>query len=248
MLNLGIIGYGGRAGGVISEILKTGEVRIAAITDIRNDEIKEKLDAEGYTDIRYYTDADMMIKSEKLDGVFVGTRCSMHTHFALLVAKYGLPLFLEKPVSTTDEDLMRLEGILPEMNEKTVVSFPLRLTTLCRKVKEIVASGKLGRIEHIQAYNNDWCTFYIMFEGVSDSSLLCVELFADGDYATTLYCHDITYNGMYNVARFIFCPGYPTDVTEDYYLIYKVRVVYNGQDVPDSRGNAVSIFVIEVTR
>ena len=154
MLNLGIIGYGGRASGVISEILKTGEVRIAAITDIRNDEIKEKLDAEGYTDIRYYTDADMMIKSEKLDGVFVGTRCSMHTHFALLVAKYGLPLFLEKPVSTTDEDLLRLEGILPEMNEKTVVSFPLRLTTLCRKVKEIVASGKLGRIEHIQAYNN----------------------------------------------------------------------------------------------
>ena len=53
---------------------------------------------------------------------------------------------------------------------------------------------------------------------------------------------------VYNVARFTFCPGYPTDATEDYYLIYKVRVVYNGQDVPDSRGNAVSVFVIEVTR
>ena len=101
---------------------------------------------------------------------------------------------------------------------------------------------------HIQAYNDDWCTFYIMFEGVSDSSLLCVELFADGDYADTLYCEDLTYDGVHNVARFTFIPSYPADATEDYYLIYKVRVVYNGQDVPDSRGNTVTVFVIEVVR
>ena len=154
MLNLGVIGYGSRAGYAIDEMLKTGEVRIAAITDLRNDEIKVKLDADGYTDINYYTDADEMITSEMLDGVFIGTRCSTHTDFALLVAKYGLPLFLEKPVATTEADLERLRGILPEMNEKTVVSFPLRHTTVCRKVKEIVESGKLGRIEHVQAYNN----------------------------------------------------------------------------------------------
>ena len=101
---------------------------------------------------------------------------------------------------------------------------------------------------HIQANNDDCCTFYIMFEGVSDSSLLCVELFADGDYADTLYCEDLTYDGVHNVARFIFRPSYPADATEDYYLIYKVRVVYNGQDVPDSRGNTVTVFVIEVVR
>ena len=66
MLNLGVIGYGSRAGYAIDEMLKTGEVRIAAITDLRNDEIKAKLDAEGHTDINYYTDADKMLKSERL--------------------------------------------------------------------------------------------------------------------------------------------------------------------------------------
>ena len=88
----------------------------------------------------------------------------------------------------------------------------------------------------------------VMLEGESDDSILCVELFADGDYAETLYCEDLTYNGMYNVARFTFRPSYPADATEDYCLIYKVRVVYNGQDVPDSRGNVVTIFVIDVAR
>ncbi len=154
MLNLGVIGYGNRATDVVEKLIKTGEVRVAAVTDIRNGEIKALLDSKGFSDVHFYTDADKMLADEKLDGVLIGTRCSLHTHFALTVAKYGIPIFLEKPVSTTYEDLARLETIVPEMNEKTVVSFPLRLSAMCRKVKEIVESGKLGTIQHVQAYNN----------------------------------------------------------------------------------------------
>ncbi len=154
MLNLGVIGFGNRASDVVDKLIKTGEVRVVAVTDIRNEELKLRLEVKGHTDVRFYTDADRMLTEEKLDGVLIGTRCSLHTHFALTVAKYGIPMFLEKPVSTTYEDLARLQTIVPKMNEKTVVSFPLRLSLLCRKVKEIVESGKLGRIEHVQAYNN----------------------------------------------------------------------------------------------
>ena len=154
MLNLGVIGYGNRATDVVEKLIKTGEVRVAAVTDIRNGEIKALLDSKGFSDVHFYTDADKMLADEKMDGVLIGTRCSLHTHFALIVAKYGVPMFLEKPVCTTYEDVARLETVVPAMNQKTVVSFPLRLSLLCRKVKEIVASGKLGKIEHVQAYNN----------------------------------------------------------------------------------------------
>lgn len=154
MLNLGVIGFGNRAMDVVDKLIKTGEVRVAAVTDIRNDEIRVQLEDKGFSNVHFYTDADRMMTEETLDGVLIGTRCSLHTHFALTVAKYGIPMFLEKPVSTSDEDLARLETLLEEMNEKIVVSFPLRLSLLCRKVKEIVESGKLGRIEHVQAYNN----------------------------------------------------------------------------------------------
>ena len=154
MLNLGVIGYGNRATDVVDKLVETGEVRIAAVTDIRNGELKEQLTAKGFSDVRFYTDAEKMLTQEPLDGVLIGTRCSLHTHFALIVAKYGIPMFLEKPVCTTYEDLARLEAVVYAMDQKTVVSFPLRLSHLCRKVKEIVASGKLGRIEHVQAYNN----------------------------------------------------------------------------------------------
>lgn len=153
MLNIGIIGYGGRMHDVMKCILKYPEVRLTAITDMRNDELRVEMEENGLKNIHYYTDAEEMLKNETLDGVCIGTRCSSHTHYALLVAKYNIPMFLEKPVCTTEEDLERLKGIL-HINDKVVVSFPLRLTRLLQNVKEIVDSGKLGSIEHVQAYNN----------------------------------------------------------------------------------------------
>jgi predicted dehydrogenase len=154
MLRIGVIGYGNRITGIVDKLISTGEVQLAAITDIRNDVIRDALEKKGTSGVAFYTDADEMMQKEPLDGVLIGTRCSTHTDYAVRVAKYGLPLFLEKPVCTNYKDLARLYEMLPSMNEKTVVSFPLRVTSVFEKVKEIVDSGRLGKIEHIQAYNN----------------------------------------------------------------------------------------------
>lgn len=153
MLRIGIIGFGLRIRGVYTKLHNTGEARVVAIADIDPEGARARAEEKDFTDITYYTDAEEMLQKEKLDGVMIGTRCSLHTHYALLVAKYNIPMFLEKPVSTSEEDLERLKSIL-HMNDKIVVSFPLRLTVMVEKVKEIIDSGKLGTVEHVQAYNN----------------------------------------------------------------------------------------------
>ena len=154
MLKFGVIGYGNRIGGIVDKLVKSGEATLTAVTDVNLDAAKAKAETNGYTGVTYYTDAKAMLDSEALDGVLIGTRCNMHTHYALLVAKYNIPLFLEKPVCTTEQDLFRLQSILPTMDKKTVVSFPLRTSAIFLKVKEIVESGKLGSVEQVQAYNN----------------------------------------------------------------------------------------------
>lgn len=40
-----------------------------------------------------------MLERERLDGILIGTRCSLHTEMALKVTPTGIPLFLEKPVA-----------------------------------------------------------------------------------------------------------------------------------------------------
>jgi predicted dehydrogenase len=104
--------------------------------------------------ITFYTDADEMLDNEKLDGVIVGTNCNTHTYFAKKVLERNLPLFLEKPVGTSFEDLRILAECEAEATAPTVVSFPLRVTPLVQEVKHILDAGTIGKVEHVQAFND----------------------------------------------------------------------------------------------
>ena len=160
--NIGIIGFGSRARGIweksiipYSEVEGNDKCRLVAIVDVRpEDELRAQLEVCGAPDARIYRDPAEMYENEKLDGVIIGTRCSLHTKMALINAKYGIPVLLEKPVATTDEDLALLESIVDKMNDKTVVSFPLRVAPIAVKAKEIIDTGVLGKISQVQGINN----------------------------------------------------------------------------------------------
>ncbi|WP_409343140.1 Gfo/Idh/MocA family protein [Paenibacillus sp. MBLB4367] len=153
-MKIGVIGYGARIRGVIGEVQKVEPgIRVAAIVDV-NPEKRQNVEQES-PGVRAFETPEDMLNGMELDGVMIGTRCSLHTTMALKVLPSGLPLFLEKPVATTMKDVLRLkEGYEASGNRKVVVSFPLRVTSLVQLVKEIVDSGKIGTIEHVQAVNN----------------------------------------------------------------------------------------------
>ena len=205
---------------------------------VYTDEPSRVIMDKGNGDFEYnYTEANLLGYDEKLGGYvarFTLTHMDIEQYFdcKISVAMYDLNYSLS------------LHDAGYDVHSVIVVKFP----EIEPKTYGINVDGYSTEGTHIRAHNDEWFDFYIMFEDVSDSSLLYVELYADGDYVDNVRCLDITYDGMYKVARFNFKPSYPADATEDYYLIYKIRVVYNGLDVPDSRGNSVSIFVMEVDR
>lgn len=156
-MKIGVIGFGGRARGVFKEMCKFDMgVELAAVTDINNEEVKIQLEKEGINgnNTNFYTEPDRMLSVEALDGVIVGTRCSLHSKMAVKVLEKNIPLFLEKPVATNMSDLNMLRNAALGTRAGTVVSFPLRTSGICRTVKEIIDSGKIGTVEHVQAYNN----------------------------------------------------------------------------------------------
>ncbi len=128
------------------------DLEIAAVADPDITGMTAKFEKRGYSPT-LYGDAESMLGSETLDGVMIGTRCSLHTPMALLAAKKNVPIFLEKPVSVSHEQLEELKTLLP-MSDRIVVSFPLRLTSIVARVKELLNEDTIGRIEHIQAWNN----------------------------------------------------------------------------------------------
>lgn len=157
MIRLGVIGYGGRAQGVISLIYKLNAgLEVTAITDVDENQIRERLKNQGRDPdkVAFYTNPDEMLDKEQLDAVLIGTRCSLHTTMAVKVLERNLPLYLEKPVATNMQDLVKLRDAAVKSSSEVVVSFPLRVTPLVQLAKEIIDSGRIGTVEHVQAWNN----------------------------------------------------------------------------------------------
>ncbi len=154
MLNVGVIGYGARVSHMAKALGMYGiPYRLAAIADPRAEEIRKAGDP-FLCDTAFYTDADQMLAETKLDGVMVGTRCYLHTEMACKVARYNLPLFLEKPVAITFEQLKTLEATFRNVTAPTVVSFPLRLTPIVQTVKQLIEADTIGTVEHVIAFND----------------------------------------------------------------------------------------------
>jgi predicted dehydrogenase len=154
-LRMGVIGYGGRIEGVIRNCIQVldSTAAVTAITDIRNDAIRKHLGAAAQG-IRFYDDADRMLDSEALDGVLIGTRCDLHTPMAVKVMARNLPLYLEKPVATNRDQILALFEASRSYTAPCVVSFPMRVTPMVLRARQLVREGAIGRLEHMQAVNN----------------------------------------------------------------------------------------------
>lgn len=160
MYKLGVIGLGTRIyDGVLPSFYDLSQdYCVTAVADINPEGIRERLQKKprpGYApDMKIYMDADEMLAKEELDGVVIGTRCSLHTSMAIKVMEKNIPIFLEKPVATTFEELNRLNEAKKKYNPLVAVSFPLRYSEIAVMVKEVIDSGKIGNVLQVVAFND----------------------------------------------------------------------------------------------
>lgn len=158
MIRLAVIGSGLRAASLVKLAQEMDpQVRLAAVADPDGEGAKAQLRKDGvvFDGAHFYDSADELIEyAGGFDALMLGTRCDLHTPIAVKLAPLGLPLFLEKPVSITTEQLTDLAEAFRGRDEKVVVSFPLRMTPLCRRVNEIVQSGRLGVVNQVVAFND----------------------------------------------------------------------------------------------
>ncbi|CAN5776822.1 Gfo/Idh/MocA family oxidoreductase [soil metagenome] len=158
MTRLAVIGLGHRATAMIASMQAVDPgVSILAVADPDTESARRRLAmvGPGHAGARVYPSADAMLEDPAdYDGVVIGTRCHLHTPMAIKVASVGLPLFLEKPVAISLEELGALREAFRGREDEVVVSFPLRHTPLFSKALEVVNSGVLGTVNQIQAVNN----------------------------------------------------------------------------------------------
>jgi predicted dehydrogenase len=154
-MNIGVVGLGKRARGVIYGALKEVEpdIHITGIVDPDEKGARSRLSEEDNKTVVFYKTLDEMVRKAKPDVLFIGTRCNLHTPYAIQAAKYDIPLFLEKPVAIDMKQAVALEKAFENSRCRVVVSFPLRVSPLCSFAREMIEKDAIGEPVHIMAWN-----------------------------------------------------------------------------------------------
>ncbi len=153
-IRLGVIGFGRRISGVINVFKQVApELKVAALVDPNEEAARSRLSESDRSDIVFYPSLDAMVRKARLNALAIGTRCDLHTQYAVQAAKYDLPLFLEKPVAISMKQAVALEKAYTKTRCKVVVSFPLPVTPLCRLARDYIKEGAVGAPLHIHAVN-----------------------------------------------------------------------------------------------
>ena len=155
MIRIGVVGHGGRISGVIKHCLRevAPDIRVVGIVDPDEAGARSRLDDCDTADVTFYRSLDAMVRHAGLDALAIGTRCNLHAKYAVAAARYDLPLYLEKPVAINMRQAMALERAFAKSRCKVVVSFPLCVSPLCQKTRQLLDEGAVGEPQHILGVN-----------------------------------------------------------------------------------------------
>lgn len=92
---------------------------------------------------------DKMIRETNPDVVIVTGRDDTHVHYILKALEHNLDVITEKPMATTAADCRRIMDAESKSTGHVTVSFNYRYNPIHTKIKEMILSGKLGRITHV---------------------------------------------------------------------------------------------------
>ena len=116
----------------------------------RNDELAEEF-ARNFQITRFATPEDLL--ASEAEGVIVCSASSDHAEDMIKIAKAGKHIFTEKVLALTDGECDRIEQAISESGVSFVISLFQKYLGSRRAVKEIAASGELGKLNYMRFRN-----------------------------------------------------------------------------------------------
>ena len=102
--------------------------------------------------VRVTKSFDNILADDQIHGVALATPAETHADFAIQSMKAGKDVFVEKPMALTLDDANEMKQVAHETNSILMVGHLLEYHPAVLKLREIIASGELGKINYI--YSN----------------------------------------------------------------------------------------------
>ncbi|MDD5727592.1 MAG: Gfo/Idh/MocA family oxidoreductase [Victivallales bacterium] len=155
-INVAVIAAGGRSCSVTGNLLRNseGKVKIAAVYDPDKKQCQRARELWHSPDTLICGSYQEAINTPGVDWIMVFSPNVYHKEHILAGFAAGKNVFSEKPLATSIEDCQEIFTAYEKSGLTFATGFVLRYSPMYRKAKELLASGKLGRILSINADEN----------------------------------------------------------------------------------------------
>jgi predicted dehydrogenase len=143
-INIGVIGCGYWGPNLVRNFSEVSGAKVKTVSDFRL-ELLTKMQAR-YPAIQITTDCQDIFNDPEIDAVAIATPVSTHYELALAALKAGKHVMVEKPMTATTEQALRLIDEAERRNLILIVDHTFVYTGAVRKMQELVASNGLGDI------------------------------------------------------------------------------------------------------
>lgn len=148
ILRLGIAGLGNAGHAVLRDVGKVSGVALAAVADVRT----EALEAFRKDGVEAFDTVEAMCRSRCVDAVWIATPNEFHAEHAIAAAVNGKHIICEKPMALSLEQCDAMNAAAESSGVKLLMHSKAGDPPIV-KMREIVASGRLGRVIQINSWN-----------------------------------------------------------------------------------------------
>jgi predicted dehydrogenase len=144
VIKIGVIGYGYWGPNLVRNMFEVPDTSVVAVSDMRWDRLRHV--SSRYPSLFVSTDYRNLLDDPDIDAIAIATPVHAHYELALEALQAGKHVFIEKPMTSTSEQALRLIDEADRRNLVVMVDHTFVYTGAVRKIKQVVASGMLGDV------------------------------------------------------------------------------------------------------
>ncbi|MDP2997489.1 MAG: Gfo/Idh/MocA family oxidoreductase [Bryobacterales bacterium] len=159
-VTLGLIGAGGRGTMVMGVFQKDAALKVGAICDVYEPNLERGLSAarKNGSAPKAYRNYKQLLADKDIQAVLVATPEHWHAQMVLDAMAAGKDVYVEKPLCHTPEEGVALVEAEKKSKQIVQVGMQRRSYDLYLEGREIVASGKLGKVRMVRSW---WLNNYL---------------------------------------------------------------------------------------
>src|SRR5215469_11208878 len=142
MIRIGVIGYGYWGPNLVRNFVDCAGTTVTRVADFRRDRLD--LAARRYPGLNVTRDHRDLINDPDVDAIAISTPVSTHFQLALEALQAGKHVLVEKPMTSTSEEALRLIEEAERRNLVLMVDHTFVYTGAVRKIRELIENESLG--------------------------------------------------------------------------------------------------------